>query len=101
MTTINQELCMPNIFIPQKSMTITVASGDNLMQALQAAELPVASSCLGDGICSMCKVNIEGKVPGAAQLEQQTLLRNKLSADQRLSCQISVTSDITVTTSYW
>ena len=92
---------MPTIHIPQKNLTLTVARGENLMQALQSAGLPVASSCLGDGICSMCKMTIEGAVPPPSELEVRTATRNKLSPSERLSCQIPVTSNLTVTTTYW
>lgn len=92
---------MPTIHIPQKNQTLTVADGANLMQALQAAGIPVASSCLGDGICSMCKVTIEGVVSVASELEIRTAKRNKLSEAERLSCQIHVNSDLIVTTAYW
>lgn len=93
---------MPTIHIPQKNQTLTVANGQNLMQALQTAGIPVASSCLGDGICSMCKVTIEGVITAPSELETRTLTRNKLNeTGQRLSCQIAVTDDLTVTTSYW
>ncbi|MBC7467469.1 MAG: 2Fe-2S iron-sulfur cluster binding domain-containing protein [Bdellovibrio sp.] len=92
---------MPNIHIPQKNKTLTVAPAENLMQALQTAGIPVASSCLGDGICSMCKMTIEGVVPLPSELELRTAARNKLSSAERLSCQITVTADLTVTTTYW
>lgn len=92
---------MPNIYVPQKNLTIPVDSGTNLMQALQKAEVPVASSCLGEGICSMCKMTVEGIVDAPSELELRTKTRNKLSDKERLSCQISVLNDLTVTTSYW
>ena len=92
---------MAQIFIPQKQMTIELHSETNLMDALLKAGLPVASSCHGDGICSMCKVTIQGVVTEAQKLELETLKRNKCDPKERLSCQVLVTQDITVTTKYW
>lgn len=92
---------MPKIYVPQKNMTLEVTAGENLMQALQMADIAVASSCLGDGICSMCRMTVEGNVAEASELEIRTLQRNKLDAPNRLSCQIVVNFDLTVTTTYW
>jgi 2Fe-2S ferredoxin len=92
---------MPKISVPQKQMTIDVEAGANLMNALLEAGLPVASSCHGDGICSMCRMKIEGGVAAPSEFEVQTLTRNKCLSGERLSCQVSVESDIAVTTKYW
>ena len=82
-------------------MTIDVESGANLMNALLKAGLPVASSCHGDGVCTMCRVKLEGFANSPEDFEVQALKRNKCAEDERLSCQISVTSDLTVATKYW
>jgi 2Fe-2S ferredoxin len=92
---------MPKLNLPQKKMTIDVEAGANLMNALLSAGLPVASSCHGDGICSMCRVKIEGLAAPPADFEVETLRRNKAQPDERLSCQVSVESDLTVSTKYW
>jgi 2Fe-2S ferredoxin len=93
---------MPSINVPQKNLVLQVNTGENLMLALQKAGVPVASSCLGEGICSMCKMNVQGNLADPKELEIRTLKRNKLTDSAiRLSCQIQVTSDITVITSYW
>lgn len=92
---------MPKIHLTQKNMEFEVASGANLMNALIASGLPVASSCLGEGVCSMCRVKIKGQVSPAEKIEQESLTRNKCEPDERLSCQINVTSDISVSTKYW
>lgn len=91
---------MPLIQLPQKNKTIEVVEGKNLMDALLESGLPVASSCHGQGICSKCAVtmNPEGN---HTQLELQTLDKNKISITKRLSCQVFVTNNISVETSYW
>lgn len=92
---------MPKINIPQRQLTLEVKAGSNLMNSLLEAGLPVASSCHGDGVCSMCRVKIEGDVTPPEQYEVDALKRNKCSEGERLSCQISVDADITVATKYW
>jgi 2Fe-2S ferredoxin len=92
---------MKVIKVPQKKIEIKINTGENLMTALIAAGLPVASSCHGDGICSMCKVTIEGQINLPNKLETETLKRNKCTSTERLSCQIAVTNDISVCAKYW
>jgi 2Fe-2S ferredoxin len=92
---------MPKISVPQKQMTLDVADSVNLMTVLIESGLPVASSCLGEGVCSMCRVKIEGSVAPAERIEVDCLRRNNAEPNERLSCQIKVTSDIVVTTRYW
>jgi 2Fe-2S ferredoxin len=92
---------MPKINIPQRQLTLEVTSGSNLMNALLEAGIPVASSCHGKGVCSMCRVKIEGVVNAAEKFELETLKRNKCTVDERLSCQILVLSDVCVVTKYW
>jgi len=95
---------MPKVSIPQKQMTIDVEPGANLMNALLNAGLPVASSCHGDGICSMCRVRItsaEGAINHPVAFEIDSMKRNKCAPDERLSCQVEVRGDLTVQTKYW
>ena len=92
---------MPKISVPQKNLTIPAESGENLMDALMKAGLPVASSCLGEGICSKCAVQME-PLGSQSDLEIRTLQKNKLDLSHRLCCQVFITdTDLTVKTSYW
>ncbi len=92
---------MPKVIVPQKNLTLNVEPGSNLMNALLEAGLPVASSCHGDGVCSMCRVQIEGEVAPPVRYEADSLSRNKCAPSERLSCQVSVNHDLTVRTKYW
>ena len=92
---------MPKVSLPQKNLILTIESNSNLMNALLAEGLPVASSCHGEGICSMCKIKIQGIVIPPEKYEVETLKRNRCEADERLSCQIEVTNDLSVTAKYW
>ena len=91
---------MPTLKIPQKKLELTVESGKNLMDALIEGGLPVASSCLGEGICSKCAVKMTPQgTPN--ELETRTMERNKQPKDMRLCCQVFVDHDLTVETTYW
>ncbi len=91
---------MPVIKIPQKNKIISVESGKNLMDALLEAELPVASSCHGQGVCSKCFVTVS-PIGAHTELELKTLEKNKLDLSKRLCCQIFVTNDLSVEATYW
>ena len=74
------------------------------MQSLLDAHLPVASSCLGDGVCGRCRVQIvSGKENLSPIGATEEILRDRLKipAEQRISCQTNVLGDVTVDTSYW
>lgn len=93
---------MPKIHLPQKNLVVDAAYGTNLMKALLAAGVPVASSCLGDGICGKCRMNLSGVlITTATLLETETLKRNAGKVGERLSCQINVTCDLEAETTYW
>lgn len=95
---------MPVISFAKNRSPIECLEGINLMQMLQSQQIPVASSCLGDGICGKCKVQV---LSGAENLspiadrEQFLKTRLKMAANERVSCQCSVHGDICIDTSYW
>lgn len=87
--------------LPQKDIILEVEPGENLMAVLLKEKIPVASSCSGEGICGKCKLIINGPVYPMNPLESQTHLRNHLNQNERLSCQIEIIDDLTLTASYW
>jgi ferredoxin, 2Fe-2S len=91
---------MYKVFIPQKNLTLFAEPHKNLMDLLIECELPVASSCLGEGICSQCVLEIT-PAGNPSELEIKSLTRNKRPLDQRLCCQVFILEDIEVKTSYW
>ena len=91
---------MPLIKVPQKNKILSVEIGKNLMDALIENDLPVASSCHGEGVCSKCFVVVSPKGEHT-DLEIKTLEKNKLDLSKRLCCQVFVTEDIVVETTYW
>lgn len=95
---------MPAIHFKNGRAPIDVPPGSKLMQSLQEAGLPVASSCRGDGVCAKCRMTI---VNGAENLSRESDLelflreRHGLEKDERISCQTFIHGDITVATPYW
>jgi 2Fe-2S ferredoxin len=95
---------MPQIKFVKAPATINVNSGVNLMEALLEAQIPVASSCKGEGICCKCKVRIASGRENLSQESETELLRREqhsIPKDERLSCQTLVTGDVTIDTTYW
>ena len=92
---------MPKIHIPQKNLTLSAPVGVNLMAFLRDSGIPLASSCLGDGICGKCRVAVKANLPPPSNLEIETLTRNKAAATERLACQIIIETEIALTTTYW
>ena len=74
------------------------------MKALLGQNIPVASSCHGEGVCGKCKIRI---IDGHSNLSLETQLeidlrnKNKITSEFRMSCQTLVLGDITIDTDYW
>ena len=89
--------------LPQLAKSISLDPEKTLMDQLLAVDIPVASSCGGDGICGKCIVLV---IPGNSttppkNLEKETLLKNNGGPNQRLSCQLVCKASVTVKTTYW
>ena len=74
------------------------------MQELLAQQIPVASSCNGDGICCKCKIQIlsgtENLTP-ITKIEERHRQDGKLGTLERLACQCTALGDIEISTTYW
>ncbi len=95
---------MPKIFFVKNSNVIEVAQDANLMEALTEAEIPVASSCGGNGVCTKCLVKvIEGRenLSPENDLEQDMRDIHGYERNQRMSCQAHVCGDIKIDADYW
>lgn len=96
---------MPVISFAKKHRAeIPVEAGANLMKALLAAEVPVASSCNGDGVCAKCRLQISNGLSNLSPMnDTEKFLKEKfqLKSNQRISCQTFVWGDVEVDASYW
>lgn len=88
----------------KNNKTIHVTEGSNLMQELIKADIPVASSCYGDGVCAKCKLQI---IKGNENLSKPNATElflmdaHSLKKDERISCQTHVLGDVCIWASYW
>lgn len=94
---------MSQIRVPQLNLTLQADPHLSLMQNLLKNQIPVASSCKGDGICGKCRVSVLelDTLPAPTPLELKTLKLNGAKPNERLSCQILPKTDLTVKTGYW
>ena len=84
--------------------TVRVVTGSSLLEAARRAGLPLASACGGEALCGRCGVSVLAcarPLPPEAEPETRAKRRNRAPASQRLACRVAVSSDLTVTTSYW
>ncbi len=96
---------MPVISFSKKNRkSLTVEKDANLMSSLLQAQIPVASSCNGDGVCGKCRVQVlQGKENLSKPNDTEMFLKEKyqLKDDHRISCQVQVQGDIEIDTGYW
>jgi len=84
-----------------------------LMKNLLDQNIPVASSCHGDGVCSKCRIKVvtdsQKILMPESDLENQLKEKNKISKDHRISClcffdqkqSSQKDCEVIIDTSYW
>ena len=95
---------MPTIRFRKPREPFDVEAGANLMKALLASGLPVASSCRGDGVCAKCRIEVvDGRQNLSKENDTEAFLRDRhgIPKSERVSCQVTVEGDITIDASYW
>lgn len=78
-----------------------VRRGASLLAAVKRAQLPLAQSCRGVGVCGLCRVRVSGTLAPPDALEAKLLARGDVTADERFACRARLSGDAVVTTSYW
>lgn len=84
--------------------TLEVPSHSNLMKCLLDHNVPVASSCGGDGVCGKCQIQIlEGMQNLSLENETELFLkeRYKSSSPTRFACQCVILGDLVIDAKYW
>jgi len=77
--------------------TVTVPTGELLLNAAVAAGVPLTAPCGGHGRCGKCRVRLQhGHVSPAEEHERQLLSPEDLEAGWRLACLARVQSDVVV-----
>ncbi len=74
----------------------TVKSGGNLLSLLAANDIFIPSACGGRGRCAYCKVIVESGGGPIDSVEKHALSPEELGNNMRLSCQVSVQSDLSI-----
>lgn len=80
--------------------TLTVASGDNLMEALRDNDLEIEAVCGGCCSCATCHVLIEApwleQLPPRSSIETELLSLSEYFDEtrSRLSCQLSMSPEL-------
>ena len=67
----------PKIICDKLNKSIELDQDKSLIQLLRDNDIPIASSCLGDGVCKWCKVQI---------LAGEEFLSLKTESEKKLSC---------------
>jgi adenylate cyclase len=92
------------VHFPKPGRSVRVRPGTLLIDAVRAAELPIASACGAGGLCGRCGVEI---LAGAATLraeaseERDAKQRNRIAPQLRLACRVHVGGDLSVSAPYW
>lgn len=96
---------MPIITLLKTDRKIEVEPKSNLMKSLLSAQVPVASSCNGDGVCGKCKIQIvqgnSDSLSPCSELELHLSEKFSLKKNERISCQTRVNADVVVDATYW
>jgi 2Fe-2S ferredoxin len=73
---------------------------ENLLWTLRKYDIPIASSCAGEGVCEWCKIEV---LAGESNLSKMTEneKKAKINEKERLACQCKVHGNIEIKTSYW
>jgi Na+-transporting NADH:ubiquinone oxidoreductase subunit F len=78
--------------------------GDNLLDAIHQAGLPISQACDGTALCGFCRVHVlegGGNLSPMGTLERRVLASFHADDDERLACCATVQGDVSVTADYW
>ena len=95
---------MAKVHVPQKDLEFEATPNASLMNNLLTQQIPVASSCNGEGVCGKCRVQVlKGleKLHPPNKTEEHLIKHHKLQDNERISCQTTVSADLILRTSYW
>jgi len=83
-----------NVKIIPWGKVVVIPAGENLLQAIAEAEIPIRAACGGEGACSRCKVLLkEGRIrPGSPG----GLTGEELASGYVLACQSIPVEDVVI-----
>ncbi len=74
--------------LEKKTYALSGIPGPTLLEQLQAASVPIKSSCQGKGICRQCRVQVERGIAPVTSSDRKAFKDDQLAAGWRLSCGI-------------
>jgi 2Fe-2S ferredoxin len=95
---------MPKIVFHPLNKIVEVERGREILWAAERNDVPLGSSCSGDGLCGWCKVIVlegENNIAEPNEIERKVMLRKHYQPYERVACQAKVLGDIVITTTYW
>ncbi|NLM46948.1 MAG: DUF4445 domain-containing protein [Firmicutes bacterium] len=81
------------INLPERTMTVKAAAGENLLQVLRTAGVKLDTPCNGSGTCGKCRVRLDG---GRVERRHRGR-REAVSRGELLACTSYVTAPLVVT----
>ena len=81
------------INLPERTMTVNAAAGENLLQVLRTAGVKLDTPCNGNGTCGKCRVKLDG---GRVEKRHRGR-REEVSGGELLACTSYVTEPLVVT----
>lgn len=100
----DQNMTLPKLRFAKNQKVLEATSGSNLMKCLLDNNIPVASSCGGDGVCGKCQIQVvEGMQNLNQENETELFLREryKTSKETRFACQCEIQGDLVLDAKYW
>lgn len=78
---------------------VSASHGENLLEALRQAGIPISFSCEG-GSCGTCRVLVRetAALPPPQGQELETILDRGFQPDERLACQLEVVDGLVLVT---
>jgi len=77
--------------------TLNIVSGAKLLDYLLSNDIAIPSACAGAGTCGLCKVVVNSGGGELLPTERARLTQSEIDSGTRLSCQLSVREDLSLT----
>ena len=90
---------MPRITFEPQSKTIECAPDETAFVAARRAGILIPTACVGRGSCGLCRVKVlsgEEHLPAVTKAEKFHLGNTYFITKLRLSCQLTVSGDVTL-----
>ena len=88
---------MPEIVLPKDGRTLAYEAGQNLLEVLRDADVPIDNPCNGKGTCGKCRVKVLAGDAGAPSSTEAKLLSSAdIDSGVRLACLLEPTGDLSI-----